>query len=97
MPLRSASFPVPVSALYRGHAVYERPLGWYGVPLALNTNTCAPPSAVSAVCVVVATTSMLPSPSRSAAASPRTSGALLAVVTSAGHPDLIDSAPAFHS
>jgi hypothetical protein len=47
------------------------PIGWKSAPLASKTKTCAP---VGEVFVVVATTSTRPSPSRSAAASPRASG-----------------------
>jgi hypothetical protein len=64
------------------------------VPFGSKTNTCEP---VCAVFVVVTTTSMFPSPSRSAAAIPRASGQSPALQVLAGQPLLTVSAPALKS
>ncbi len=80
MPLNVSSLVV----LYRGQPGAREPLG-------SNTNTCEP---VGAVLVVVATTSIRPSPSRSAAAMPRVSGHWPPLHVEAGQPGLTRSPPA---
>ena len=82
---------MPPRVLYRGHAGNVTPLGWNSFPAAVKTNTCDP---VSEVLVVVATTSRRPSPSRSAAARPRVSGAWPPLRVDDGQPALTRSAPA---
>ena len=95
LPIRAVTVvPDPVEgrsvALYRGHAVGGAPLGRYTPPDASNTNTCEP---LVEVFVVVTTTSMLPSPSRSAAAMPRASGHCPPLQVEAGHPGFTRSRP----
>ena len=68
----------------------DRPWAGTACRWALNTKTCAP---VGEVLVVVATTSTRPSPFRSAAASPRTSGVWPPLLTDAGQPFFTRSRP----
>src|SRR5215207_9985220 len=82
MPLKVASD----DWLYRGQAGVR-----YSAPPASDTKTCEP---AGAVLVVVATTSIRPSPSRSAAAIPRVSGHWPPLQVEAGQPGLTRNPPA---